>query len=404
MSMKKYYPTAFALYMTYFVLGVAGSIMGQYKQELAGLWGAQLLADGTYDVSGVLAVIAALGLGRLIAYPFAGPISDRFGRRVPALVGCALYLIFFAAVCYTHSYALAYILGICSGAANGFLDVSITPSCMEIFKEKGTIANIFTKLSISIAQFLLPFAIGFVAAEALPFSTIFIFCAALIAVTGIALCFLPFPPFERVVKVKGQKKAHMKLSPSAIILIILGFTTSSTFMIWLNCYQELAISYGIADPSKVQSLYSIGIVLALFANAALLARGLKPSKILVIYPSCAAVTLAAALLIQQGWICYPAGFLMGFFAAGGVLQLVTSVAVEMFPRNRAVMTSIVMISSSIANYAVLSIAGALTSIGGANGPRLIMIFNIAITIVGIVLAVILNARFDKDFQRETANN
>ena len=405
MSMKKYYPTAFALYMTYFVLGVAGSIMGQYKQELAGLWGSAVLADGTYDVSGVLAVIAALGLGRLISYPFAGPISDRFGRRVPALVGCALYFIFFAAVCFTHNYVLAYILGIVSGAANGFLDVSITPSCMEIFKEKGTIANIFTKLSISIAQFLLPFAIGFVAAESLPFSTIFLFCAGLIAVVGIALIFLPFPPYERVVKVKGEKKKeHMKFTPSAIILIILGFTTSTTFMIWLNCYQELVISYGIADPSRVQSLYSIGIVLALFVNAALLAKGLKPSKILVIYPSVAAVTLVAVLLIQQGWICYPAGFLMGFFAAGGVLQLVTSVAVEMFPRNRAVMTSIVMISSSIANYAVLSIAGLLTSIGGANGPRLIMLFNIAVTVIGIILAVILNARFDKDFQRDTANN
>lgn len=405
MSMKKYYPTAFALYMTYFVLGVAGSIMGQYKQELAGLWGSAVLADGTYDVSGVLAVIAALGLGRLISYPFAGPISDRFGRRVPALVGCALYFIFFAAVCFTHNYVLAYILGIVSGAANGFLDVSITPSCMEIFKEKGTIANIFTKLSISIAQFLLPFAIGFVAAESLPFSAIFLFCAGLIAVVGIALIFLPFPPYERVVKVKGEKKKeHMKFTPSAIILIILGFTTSTTFMIWLNCYQELAISYGIADPSRVQSLYSIGIVLALFVNAALLAKGLKPSKILVIYPSVAAITLVAVLLIQQGWICYPAGFLMGFFAAGGVLQLVTSVAVEMFPRNRAVMTSIVMISSSIANYAVLSIAGLLTSIGGANGPRLIMLFNIAVTVIGIILAVILNARFDKDFQRDTANN
>lgn len=405
MSMKKYYPTAFALYMTYFVLGVAGSIMGQYKQELAGLWGSAVLADGTYDVSGVLAVIAALGLGRLISYPFAGPISDRFGRRVPALVGCALYFIFFAAVCFTHNYVLAYILGIVSGAANGFLDVSITPSCMEIFKEKGTIANIFTKLSISIAQFLLPFAIGFVAAESLPFSTIFLFCAGLIAVVGIALIFLPFPPYERVVKVKGEKKKeHMKFTPSAIILIILGFTTSTTFMIWLNCYQELAISYGIADPSRVQSLYSIGIVLALFVNAALLAKGLKPSKILVIYPSVSAITLVAVLLIQQGWICYPAGFLMGFFAAGGVLQLVTSVAVEMFPRNRAVMTSIVMISSSIANYAVLSIAGLLTSIGGANGPRLIMLFNIAVTVIGIILAVILNARFDKDFQRDTANN
>ncbi len=93
---------------------------------------------------------------------------------------------------------------------------------------------------------------------------------------------------------------------------------------------------------------------------------------------------------------------MGFFAAGGVLQLVTSVAVEMFPKNRAVMTSIVMISSSIANYAVLSIAGLLTDIGGAKGPEYIMIFNIALTVIGIVLAVVLNARFDKDFQKETA--
>ena len=405
MSMKKYYPTAFALYMTYFVLGVASSIMSHYKQELAALWGSAMLADGTYDVSGVLAVIAALGLGRLITYPFAGPISDRYGRRVPALIGCACYLVFFGAVCFTHSYALAYILGIVAGAANGFLDVSITPSCMEIFKEKGTIANIFTKLSISIAQFLLPFAIGYVAAANLPFSTIFIVCAVLIAVVGAAIVFLPFPPYERAAKAAGgKKKERMKFTPSAVILIVLGFTTSTTFMIWLNCYQELAISYDIADPSRVQSLYSIGIVLALFVNAALLARGLKPSKILIIYPAVSVVTLVAVLLVQQPWICYPAGFLMGFFAAGGVLQLVTSVAVEMFPRNRAVMTSIVMISSSIANYAVLSIAGLLTNIGGANGPKLIMLFNIAVTVIGVILAVVLNARFDKDFQREPANN
>lgn len=405
MSMKKYYPTAFALYMTYFVLGVASSIMSHYKQELAALWGGAMLADGTYDVSGVLAVIAALGLGRLITYPFAGPISDRYGRRVPALIGCACYLVFFGAVCFTRSYVLAYILGIVAGAANGFLDVSITPSCMEIFKEKGTIANIFTKLSISIAQFLLPFAIGYVAAANLPFSTIFIVCAVLIAVVGAAIVFLPFPPYERAAKAAGgKKKERMKFTPSAVILIVLGFTTSTTFMIWLNCYQELAISYGIADPSRVQSLYSIGIVLALFVNAALLARGLKPSKILIIYPAVSVVTLVAVLLVQQPWICYPAGFLMGFFAAGGVLQLVTSVAVEMFPKNRAVMTSIVMIASSIANYAVLSIAGLLTSIGGADGPRLIMLFNIAVTVLGVALAVVLNARFDKDFQRETVNN
>lgn len=61
---RKYYPTALALYITYFVLGVAATIMGQYKQNFAALWGAATLADGSYDVSGVVAVIAAIGLGR----------------------------------------------------------------------------------------------------------------------------------------------------------------------------------------------------------------------------------------------------------------------------------------------------------------------------------------------------
>ena len=61
---KKYYPTALALYITYFVLGIAATIMGQYKLNFAAQWGAKVLENGSYDVSGVVAVIAAIGLGR----------------------------------------------------------------------------------------------------------------------------------------------------------------------------------------------------------------------------------------------------------------------------------------------------------------------------------------------------
>ncbi len=171
-SSSRYYPTAFALYVTYFVLGIAATIMGQYKQNFAALWGADTLSDGTYDVAGVVAVIAAIGLGRLIAFPIAGPLSDRLGRRLSALIGCVLYAIFLLTVTFTSNMYLGYVLAVISGMANSFLDTSITPSCMEIFKEKGTIANMFTKLSVSIAQFLLPFAISFVAVNNLPFNTI----------------------------------------------------------------------------------------------------------------------------------------------------------------------------------------------------------------------------------------
>ena len=40
MSQKRCYPTALALYITYFVLGISSSVMGHYKQEFAALWGA----------------------------------------------------------------------------------------------------------------------------------------------------------------------------------------------------------------------------------------------------------------------------------------------------------------------------------------------------------------------------
>ena len=43
---KRYYPTALALYITYFVLGIAATIMGQYKLNFAAQWGAKVLENG----------------------------------------------------------------------------------------------------------------------------------------------------------------------------------------------------------------------------------------------------------------------------------------------------------------------------------------------------------------------
>ena len=122
--------TALALYFTYFIHGIGVSILAQYKSDLVAAWGESNLGL-------VIRVSAALGLGRLISLPFSGPISDKFGRKTSGLIGIAFYVLYFVGVAMSKSMEVAYVFAIMGGIANSFLDTCVTPSCLEIFKEKG---------------------------------------------------------------------------------------------------------------------------------------------------------------------------------------------------------------------------------------------------------------------------
>lgn len=96
--------------------------------------------------------------------------------------------------------------------------------------------------------------------------------------------------------------------------------------------------------------------------------------------------------VQIPQICMIGGFLIGYFAAGGVLQLATSTANEMFPRDKGKITAVVMIASSIANYAVLNVASLLSKVGGVQGPRYILLFKAVVTGNRDCVCSILNLR------------
>jgi len=399
MNTKKYLPTALALYFTYFIHGIGVSILGQYKQSFAGSWGAAKLSTGAFDVSIVLAVIAALGLGRLITLPIAGPLSDKFGRRISGLIGIVLYVAYFVGIVMAPSMSVAYVFALLGGAANSFLDTCVTPSLLEIFTESGDVANMFTKFSISIGQFVLPFAIGFVAASAMSYTTIFFAAGAALAIDGLLIAFMPFPP-RNVVAGDGKsvqaKPEKMKFTPVSIAVISLGFTITSTFQLWLNCNQELGKLYGLANPKDIQSYYAMGTMAAVLVTAVLVKKLLKPVHILVLYPSISFVMLGIVYMVRTPGICLIAGFVLGYAAAGGVLQLAVSTANSFFPMHKGKITSIVMIASSLANFIILNIAGMLSKAGGAaNGPLYVVLLNMGVTLVGILIAVYVNVQFKK---------
>ncbi|EAC7459410.1 MFS transporter [Listeria monocytogenes] len=396
MNAKRFYPTAIALYFTYFIHGIGVSILGQYKQDFAGVWGADKLSDGTFDVSMVIAVIAALGLGRLLTLPISGPFSDKFGRKPSALIGVALYAVYFIGLAFASNMYIAYAFAFVGGAANSFLDTAVTPSVLEIFTKNGAIANMFTKFSISIGQFVLPFAIGMVAAANMSFRTLFVITMVLIVIDGLIIAFMPFPPMNNNVGGEKAKPEKMKFNATSWAIIGIGFTCTSTFQLWLNCNQELGKLYGMADPSKIQSFYSLGTMCAILITAVLVKKFILPVRILILYPAIATLMLLIIYIVQTPTICLIGGFVIGYAAAGGVLQLAVSTANEFFPTNKGKITSIVMISSSLANYIVLNVASYITKAGGIEGPKYVLLFNVAITVIGILLAIFVNMRYKNE--------
>ena len=85
---KKYLPSALILYLNFFIHGIGCAVLGQavIKDALAASWGVEAMS--------ITAISAALGLGRLIALPFAGPLSDKLGRRISCVIGGVSYAIY----------------------------------------------------------------------------------------------------------------------------------------------------------------------------------------------------------------------------------------------------------------------------------------------------------------------
>lgn len=96
--------------------------------------------------------------------------------------------------------------------------------------------------------------------------------------------------------------------------------------------------------------------------------------------------LVLVYLIKSPMICYVGAFVLGYAAAGGVLQMATATVNDLFPKIKGTITSLVMIASSLCNYTILSAASKMTAMN-------VIIMNLVITVIGVVLAIFVNLRY-----------
>ncbi len=393
---KKYLPSALILYLNYFIHGVGCSILGQavIKDALATAWGVEAMA--------ITAISAALGLGRLIALPFAGPLSDKLGRRISTAIGSCSYAIYLIGLALAFNagtnggYTIAYICAIIGGIANSFLDTGIYPAVAEIIYKAPGVATMGIKFFIAIAQMILPFVLGVAvttnAAGLTSYNPLFFGCGIVYIVLFVLVLLFPLPDGDA--KSEGKKEGlidslkHTHFSLESIAMILIGFTCTGTFQLWLNCAQNFAKeNVGWANPSIMQTAYSVGTFLALIVTA-FLTRKIKDVRFIVIYPVICLVTLIVVLVGQTQTLMIVGAFLIGWAGAGGLLQIATSVCNMLFPKIKGTVTALVMIASSLCNYTILTAASKMT-------PSAVMTMNIVLTAIGVLLGAYVNIRYKK---------
>lgn len=195
---NKYTPTALALYFNYFVHGMGVIILSQNAAALAKQWGTSQTA--------ALAVVSALGIGRIINLLISGVLSDKFGRKPFVQLGIVTYFIFFIGILLSPNTVIAYILGILAGMANSFLDTGTYPGLMEIYPNSKGTSNVVLKAFISAGQFLLPFIVSGLAAAHMWYGWSFIIPAAILVVTFLYFLFGgAFPDSNEVTKEDEEK-------------------------------------------------------------------------------------------------------------------------------------------------------------------------------------------------------
>lgn len=349
---NKYIPTAAGLYLNYLIHGMGVLLITLNMAHLQEQWGT--------DAAGVSIVISSLGIGKL-ATIVTGFLSDRFGRKPFIYLGILSYLIFFVGILLTKNIYLAYVFGIMAGLANSFLDSGTYPALMESFPHSASRANVLIKAFVSAGQFLLPFIISLLIWANLWFGWSFVIAAALFILSAIYLLKMPFPDSQAAKKEEiPAAQAAASAKPQAnkldmVIFTLYGYIGMATFYLvsqWLAQYGQFVVGMPYASAIKLLSIYTVGSLVCVFVTAAFVKEVFSSAVAMIIYTCLSMVSLLLVCLFPTPVMVTGFAFVIGFAAAGGVLQLGATIMAMSFPNGKGKATGIFYTAGSIASFTI----------------------------------------------------
>ena len=399
---NKYIPTSICLYINYFVHGMGAIILAQNMDYLAN----QLNTDS----AGIAYVISGLGIGRLIVLFVMGALSDKFGRKPFVFLGGLFYIGFLLGILISPNLEVAFLFAILGGIANSTLDAGTYPALMESFPKATGTASILTKAAIAGGQFVLPIVMTMIIASKAYYGWSFLFCVAILALNALAVLKMPFPNHKQPAaeeiadeSIEKETKPLPKLKQKAnfwiegICFIIIGYTSTATFYlvsIWLPKFSESVAMMSPSASAQTISYYAMGTLTSVILTSILVKSLIRPVYIVFVYPCLSAIMLFVLFLFPSPMLCMAGGFILGFTAAGGVLQLALTTMSEFYPEGKGKVLGIFFTSSSLATFSIPVITGIISKSSIAN----IILLDAFIAVLGTVLASVIIARYHKIFE------
>lgn len=397
---KRYIPTALVVYLSYFMHGMAVIMISQHRDFFEAQWSGSL----EVNKAGVAFAIAAIGYGKLVSQFLGGWASDRFGRKPSLIVGMGMYIIFFAGLAVAPNWIVAACLAVLFGVANSIVDGGTYPTLMEVFPKYAGSANVALKAFIAAAQAVLPFFMGVIISSSLPWNLALICAAIAMTVLFVLVIFMPFPDYRAIAAQEAEAKAQAeaaaaeravpvpvsKFTIEGLAIIAMGFTTLGSF--WL-AQQELPVwGKELAGMNETASLtltstYATGSLISVFVTALLVAKWVRPVYFMIIGTAGTVLGYLLMMLIHSPSVYHLGAFLIGFFASGGLLQLLIIVMAQFFPGGKGKITGIVFTAGSLATALLPTAVGLLSG-----NPTAVLGMGLGVATVGLVLGVIVNIR------------
>ncbi|WP_281702251.1 MFS transporter [Cryptobacterium curtum] len=431
---KKYLFAIATVYMCYLTHGVQAIIFSQNQVDFYTQWG---FTDPKLGAAAVSTAIVWTGVGKFISVWIGGEISDRIGRKLPAVLGGVLYVISFVIMLVTDNATVAAVAGFLSGlATSGFWDGALYPAIAEANPRQAGATTIGIKAVISVSGIVYPLFAALNANHVLDKATNTVVATAntgdwhinvwvAIILSVIATVCAIFTPFvyddQRKTKVdsdsdkaaaKNAAEAEIQAARNAMLKKPNGLTQFVTlfygFVIMFIMYgaQQYSKAFGQAhlglDPvaaAGLTSIYTAGSIIAVLFWAFMMGKlRWNPVKVILIDSIIAVAGLSVVLLalplgVGAGAV-YVGIALLGFGAAGGMLQTGVTQRQLICPGPRGRNVGMYYTFMGAASVFLPGIVGAMTSATGeASAVWIMMVLLLAAAILSVLMALYLISQF-----------